>query len=77
MAILQKNISKLNSVVEKCTYIRYYYYQVLIIDYKKRGTFMNAGIIGLGKYVPEKVVTNDDLEKIIDTSDEWISTRLV
>lgn len=36
---------------------------------------MNAGILGLGKYVPEKVVTNFDLEKILDTNDEWIRTR--
>lgn len=36
---------------------------------------MNAGIIGIGKYVPEKVVTNADLEKMMDTSDEWIRTR--
>ena len=36
---------------------------------------MNAGIIGVGRYVPEKVVTNFDLEKIMDTSDEWIRTR--
>lgn len=36
---------------------------------------MNAGIIGLGAYVPEKVLTNFDLEKMVDTSDEWIRTR--
>lgn len=36
---------------------------------------MNAGIIGISKYIPEKMVTNADLEKIIDTSDEWIRTR--
>ncbi|MED3661822.1 beta-ketoacyl-ACP synthase III [Ureibacillus sp. FSL K6-8385] len=36
---------------------------------------MNAGILGLGKYIPEKVVTNFDLEKILDTNDEWIRTR--
>lgn len=36
---------------------------------------MNAGIVGLGKYVPEKVLTNFDLEKTIDTNDEWIRTR--
>jgi len=36
---------------------------------------MNAGIVGIGGYVPEKVVTNKDLEKIMDTSDEWIRTR--
>ncbi|MEJ9280912.1 beta-ketoacyl-ACP synthase III [Ureibacillus thermosphaericus] len=36
---------------------------------------MNAGILGLGKYVPEKIVTNFDLEKVLDTNDEWIRTR--
>ncbi|NLE51873.1 MAG: 3-oxoacyl-ACP synthase, partial [Chloroflexi bacterium] len=30
-----------------------------------------ARITGWGKYVPERVVTNDDLAKIVDTSDEW------
>lgn len=33
------------------------------------------GIVGTGSYVPEKVLTNFDLEKILDTSDEWIFTR--
>jgi 3-oxoacyl-[acyl-carrier-protein] synthase-3 len=32
-------------------------------------------IIGLGKYVPENVVTNDDLSKLMETSDEWIQER--
>ncbi|GAA0763922.1 3-oxoacyl-ACP synthase III family protein [Psychroflexus lacisalsi] len=32
-------------------------------------------IIGLGKYVPENIVTNDDLSKLMDTSDEWIQER--
>lgn len=36
---------------------------------------MNAGIIGIGKFVPENIVTNADLEKVMDTSDEWIRTR--
>ncbi|MFB6465328.1 beta-ketoacyl-ACP synthase III [Cytobacillus sp. Hz8] len=36
---------------------------------------MGAGIVGIGKYVPERVVTNADLEKVMDTSDEWIRTR--
>lgn len=35
---------------------------------------MNAGIIGMGRYLPEKVLTNFDLEKMMDTSDEWIRT---
>jgi 3-oxoacyl-[acyl-carrier-protein] synthase-3 len=34
-----------------------------------------ARISALGCYVPERVVTNKDLEKIVDTSDEWIRTR--
>jgi 3-oxoacyl-[acyl-carrier-protein] synthase-3 len=34
-----------------------------------------VGILGLGKYLPEKVLTNKDLEKIVDTTDEWIVTR--
>ncbi len=34
-----------------------------------------SAILGLGHYVPSKVVTNDDLAKMIDTSDEWIQQR--
>jgi 3-oxoacyl-[acyl-carrier-protein] synthase-3 len=34
-----------------------------------------VSIIGTGSYVPEKVLTNDDLSKIVDTNDEWITTR--
>ena len=36
---------------------------------------MRARIIGTGSCLPETVVTNDDLSKIMDTSDEWISSR--
>ncbi|WP_243385730.1 beta-ketoacyl-ACP synthase III [Bacillus kexueae] len=36
---------------------------------------MKAGVIGIGRYAPENVVTNKDLEKVMDTSDEWIRTR--
>lgn len=32
-------------------------------------------IIATGKAIPKKLVTNDDMSKIVDTSDEWISTR--
>jgi 3-oxoacyl-[acyl-carrier-protein] synthase-3 len=32
-------------------------------------------IIGTGAYVPDEVITNDDLEGLVDTSDEWIKTR--
>ncbi|MCB1075203.1 MAG: ketoacyl-ACP synthase III [Simkania sp.] len=34
-----------------------------------------AKIVGLGSYLPEKVLSNQDLEKMVDTSDEWITTR--
>ncbi len=36
-----------------------------------------ARIIGTGSYLPERVLTNFDLEKMVDTSDEWIVTGLV
>jgi 3-oxoacyl-[acyl-carrier-protein] synthase-3 len=32
-------------------------------------------IAGTGSYLPEKILTNDDLSKIVDTSDEWIAAR--
>lgn len=32
-------------------------------------------ILGTGSYLPEKIVTNDDMAQIVDTSDEWIQTR--
>ncbi|MEI6561333.1 MAG: beta-ketoacyl-ACP synthase III [Verrucomicrobiota bacterium] len=34
-----------------------------------------ASIIGTGSYVPEKILTNADLEKLVDTTDEWIVSR--
>lgn len=36
---------------------------------------LKARIIGTGSYVPERVLTNRDLEKMVETSDEWIVTR--
>ena len=36
---------------------------------------INSKITGTGGYLPEKVVTNADLEKIVDTTDEWIFSR--
>ena len=35
----------------------------------------NSKIIGLGNYLPDNIVTNKDLEKIMDTSDAWIQER--
>jgi len=34
-----------------------------------------ARIAGTGSFLPEKILTNDDLSKFVDTSDEWISSR--
>src|SRR5438552_9705336 len=36
---------------------------------------VNAGILGTGHSYPKGVLTNADLERIVDTSDEWITTR--
>jgi 3-oxoacyl-[acyl-carrier-protein] synthase III len=36
---------------------------------------ISAAIVAVGGYVPEDVLTNKDLEKIVDTNDEWIRTR--
>ena len=38
-------------------------------------TLKSVGIIGTGLYVPERVMTNFDLEKIVETTDEWIISR--
>ena len=34
-----------------------------------------AHIVGWGKYIPEKVVSNHDIAEFMDTSDEWIKSR--
>ena len=36
---------------------------------------MGIRIVGTGSYIPEKVLTNFDLQKMVDTSDEWIQVR--
>lgn len=38
-------------------------------------TAQNAGIIGMGHSYPEGILTNADLEKMVDTNDEWITSR--
>lgn len=38
-------------------------------------TNLSASILGTGSYVPERIMTNAELEKIVDTNDEWIRTR--
>lgn len=36
---------------------------------------MHSKIIGTGSYLPKKIITNDELSKTLDTSDEWITSR--
>ena len=46
-----------------------------IVNRQSEQSLHDARIIGTGSYVPERVLTNADLEKIVETSDEWITTR--
>ena len=32
-------------------------------------------VVGTGSYVPERILTNEDLSRMVDTSDEWITSR--
>ena len=38
-------------------------------------SFCTCSIIGTGSYVPERILTNEELSRTVDTSDEWITTR--
>jgi 3-oxoacyl-[acyl-carrier-protein] synthase III len=42
---------------------------------RSRQPSRTVSIIGTGSYVPERILTNADLEKIVETSDDWITTR--
>lgn len=42
---------------------------------KTKTAIRSARITGSGRYCPEKILSNSDLEKIVDTTDEWITTR--
>ena len=37
---------------------------------------INAVITGVGGYVPDYILTNDELSRMVDTSDDWIMTRI-
>lgn len=45
----------------------------IVTELKKHS--VHAGIYGVGHYAPPNILTNSDLEKIVETSDEWIVTR--
>ena len=40
-----------------------------------KASLYSAGIVGTGSYVPDKIITNKDLEKIVETSNDWIVSR--
>ncbi|MFV0336808.1 MAG: beta-ketoacyl-ACP synthase III [Chthoniobacterales bacterium] len=42
---------------------------------RQPGSTRTVSIVGTGSYLPERIMTNADLEKIVDTSDEWITSR--
>jgi 3-oxoacyl-[acyl-carrier-protein] synthase-3 len=46
-----------------------------VMPTSERPAHRYAQIVGWGYHVPDKVITNNDLEQIVDTSDEWIRTR--
>ena len=37
---------------------------------------LNAKISGIASYIPDDILTNDDLARMVDTNDEWITTRV-
>jgi 3-oxoacyl-[acyl-carrier-protein] synthase-3 len=39
-------------------------------------TKINAAITGLAAYLPEYILTNEELSRMVDTTDEWIMTRI-
>lgn len=45
------------------------------MEVKQEMEKINAGIVGIGVCLPERVLTNDELEKLVDTSDAWIQER--
>jgi 3-oxoacyl-[acyl-carrier-protein] synthase-3 len=49
--------------------------KTLTVDPHPRPTATRAAVLGLGMYVPTRVLTNDDLAKMVETTDEWIVQR--
>jgi len=54
--------------------LRLYFYEIIYYNVAK-SMILRSIISGIGHYLPPKVVTNLDLEKVINTSDEWIRQR--
>ena len=47
----------------------------LTASHTKINAINNAKIAGTGSYLPQKILSNKDLEKMVDTTDEWIFSR--
>lgn len=54
-------------------FLRYHIFVILKIDLMDK---INAVITGVGGYVPDYVLTNDEISKMVDTTDEWIMGRI-
>jgi 3-oxoacyl-[acyl-carrier-protein] synthase III len=50
-------------------------YLTVLFQITKGEILFKAKISGIGKYVPPKILTNHDLEKLVETNDEWITSR--
>ena len=50
-------------------------FSVNMNDLTKPFKRLPVALVGTGSYVPERRLTNEDLEKMVDTSNEWIVTR--
>ena len=52
------------------------FYGIIFINFKTSGVIiLKARIIGMGSFLPEKILSNFDLEKMVETTDEWIQSR--
>lgn len=60
---------------ELATKIGYCNKSAIMNGVQMSGEIRGAGISGIGSYVPPGILTNSDLEKMVDTSDEWIVSR--
>ena len=54
----------------------WHYIKFIFVEQSQQNICMyNSKILGMGHYVPENVVTNDDLSQLMDTNDQWIQER--
>lgn len=74
---LCRRIKSFDKKITAHTVLKNVFFSAIMSEIIYRGQIlMSIKILGAGAYVPEKVVTNDDLSKLVETSDEWISQRV-